>query len=303
MFSSALSNGASLGLVVAGLFSISQTWDKFYYLTAALAFISTGLMFFIPETAFNRSTDPAIATSFAGKLEVTSQVENASTNVRASRFRYFDLFTFNRSGPLTRESTWKIAFRPLSLIILPPILWSSVSFGIGIGIFVIMSTTVSQAFAETYGFTTWQIGLVWLSSVLGNLLGIPFGGHFSDWIANRKTLKNDGIREPEMRLPAVSIAMIAYPGSSSSMDWESILKPTGWFLWLESSYVSAFDLETSHMAIIQSTNVVHTVSLGSSAAIGISVVYTVDCYRPIAGEVTVTQITFKCRFSPLDMSK
>ena len=87
------------------------------------------------------------------------------------------------------------------------------------------------------------------------------------------------------------------------MDWESILKPTGWFLWLESSYVRAFDPETSHMAIIRSTNVVHTVSLGSSAAIGISVVYTVDCYRPIAGEVTVTQITFKCKFSPLDMSK
>jgi len=213
MFSSALSNGASLGLVVAGLFSISQTWDKFYYLTAALAFTSTGLMLFIPETAFNRSTNITVATNFASKLEVTSQVENAPTNVRASRFRYFDLFTFNRSGPLTRESTWKIAFRPLSLIVLPPILWSSVSFGIGIGIFVIMSTTASQAFAETYGFTTWQIGLVWLSSVLGNFLGIPFGGHFSDWIANRKTVKNDGIREPEMRLPAVSIAMIAYPGS------------------------------------------------------------------------------------------
>jgi hypothetical protein len=213
MFSSALSNGASLGLFVAGLFSISQTWDKFYYLSAALAFTSTGLMLFIPETAFDRSTSVTVATRLPAKLEVTSHVEHAPTNVKAPRFRLSDLFTFKRSGPLTQESTWKIAVRPLSLIILPPILWSSVSFGVGIGIFVIMSTTASQAFADTYGFTTWQIGLVWLSSVLGNLLGIPFGGHFSDWIANRKSVKNDGIREPEMRLPAVSIAMIAYPGS------------------------------------------------------------------------------------------
>lgn len=38
-----------------------------------------------------------------------------------------------------------------------------------------------------------------------------------------------------------------------------------------------------------------TVSFGSSAAIGISVVYTIDCYRPIAGEIVVSQVVFKCR--------
>ena len=160
MYSSALSNGASLGLVVAGLFSISQTWNKFYYLTAALAFLSTGLMIFIPETAFDRSTPVTIATSFMDKSEDVSHMENVPTNPKAPLFPRLGLLAFNRSGPLTRESTWKIAVRPLPLILLPPILWSSISFGIGIGIFVVMSTTVSQAYAETYGFTTWQIGLV-----------------------------------------------------------------------------------------------------------------------------------------------
>lgn len=143
MFSSALSNGASLGLVVAGLFSISQTWDKFYYLSAALAFTSTGLLFFIPETAFDRSASVTVATSLPAKLEVTSHVENSTANVDPPHSQRSDWFTFKRSGPLTQESIWKIAVRPLSLIILPPILWSSVSFGIGIGIFVIMSTTAS----------------------------------------------------------------------------------------------------------------------------------------------------------------
>ena len=38
-----------------------------------------------------------------------------------------------------------------------------------------------------------------------------------------------------------------------------------------------------------------TVSFGSSASIGISVVYTIDCYRPIAGEVVVSQVVFKCK--------
>jgi hypothetical protein len=216
MYSSALNNGASLGLVIAGLFSISQTWNKFYYLTAGLIFLSTLLMFSIPETAFNRNEAARGTPTAAGlveKQEDASHVETFPNDARPALFPRFNLFAVHRGGPLTQESTWKIAVRPLPLIVLPPILWSSVSFGIGIGIFVIMSTTASAAYAETYGFATWQIGLVWLSSVLGNLLGIPFGGHLSDWIADRGTQKNGGIREPEMRLSAVSIGMIAYPGS------------------------------------------------------------------------------------------
>lgn len=222
MYSSALNNGASLGMVIAGLFSISQTWNKFYYLAAGLIFLSTLLLFFIPETAFNRNEAARGTPTAAGlveKQEDTTHMENAShvetflTDTKPPLFPRFNLFAVHRGGPLTQESIWKIAVRPLPLIVLPPILWSSVSFGIGIGIFVIMSTTASAAYAETYGFATWQIGLVWLSSVLGNLLGIPFGGHLSDWIADRGTQKNGGIREPEMRLLAVSIGMIAYPGS------------------------------------------------------------------------------------------
>jgi hypothetical protein len=37
-----------------------------------------------------------------------------------------------------------------------------------------------------------------------------------------------------------------------------------------------------------------TVSFGSSAAIGVSVTYTIDSYRAIAGEVLVSQVAFKC---------
>lgn len=56
------------------------------------------------------------------------------------------------------------------------------------------------------------------------------------------------------------------------------------------------EFETSCMVKMRSADLVFTVSLGSSAAIGISVVYTIDCYRPIAGEVVVAQITFKGKF-------
>lgn len=38
-----------------------------------------------------------------------------------------------------------------------------------------------------------------------------------------------------------------------------------------------------------------SVSFGSSAAIGIGMGYTIDCYKPIAGEVVVSQVVFKCK--------
>jgi hypothetical protein len=119
---------------------------------------------------------------------------------------------FNRI-PLTHENIWKIAVRPVLILFLPPVFWSMVSFGIGIGIFVVLGTTAATAFSQVYNFTVWQLGLVWIAGIVGNILGIPFGGYFSDWVANRATSKNGGVREPEMRLPAVSIAMITYPGS------------------------------------------------------------------------------------------
>jgi hypothetical protein len=39
--------------------------------------------------------------------------------------------------------------------------------------------------------------------LIGSLLGLVTIGRFSDWIAARATKRNRGIREPEMRLPAL----------------------------------------------------------------------------------------------------
>ncbi|KAB5515124.1 putative MFS transporter [Coniochaeta sp. 2T2.1] len=276
MYSAALSTGAALGSMVSGLMSISETWRTFHYLNAALVLATTLLIVLtMPETAYQRDlglTEVRITATDTNKLESTSasQVEQVEVENIPPKKSFIDRMGFNYSS-LTHESIWKIAFRPVPVLLLPPVLWSTVSFGIGIGIFVILGTTAATAFSQIYHFTVWQIGLVWISSIIGNLLGIPFGGYFSDWVANRATSKNHGIREPEMRLPAVSIAMVAYPGSlllyGLGIQYEAhwIVPTLGMFLF----------------------------SFGSSAAIGISVVYTIDCYRPIAGEIVVSQVVFK----------
>lgn len=196
--------------------SISKTWRTFHYLNAALVLATTVLIFFtMPETAYQRdlssTEDRTTPTDTKQDAVAASQVEHLVVQ-NTHRKSFTQRISFNTS-PLTHESIWKIALRPVLVLLLPPVLWSTVSFGIAIGIFVILGTTAATAFSQVYNFTIWQVGLVWIGSIIGNLLGVPFGGYFSDWIANRATSKNGGIREPEMRLPAVSIAMIAYPGS------------------------------------------------------------------------------------------
>jgi len=63
----------------------------------------------------------------------------------------------------------------------------------------------------TYGFAAWQSGLCFIAGLLFTLCGIYGGGVFSDWVADYFTKRNGGIREPEMRLPALMLGLIASP--------------------------------------------------------------------------------------------
>lgn len=165
----------------------------------------------MPETAFQRNVIGSDDET-NDKVPAFSEVESIQVVNTPKKKTLIHRMAF-RQSPLTHESIWKIALRPVTVIWIPSVLWSTVAFGIGIGIFVVVSTTAATAYTQIYHFTSWQVGLVWIASIIGNVLGMPFGGYFSDWVANRATSKNGGIREPEMRLPAVSVAMFSYPAS------------------------------------------------------------------------------------------
>lgn len=99
------------------------------------------------------------------------------------------------------------------MLALPLVLWATVCMGLGVGIFVVLSTVVPTAFTEIYGFETWQLGQVWWATIVGGLIGMPVGGNLSDWVANALSKRNNGMREPEFRLPALLPTMISYPAS------------------------------------------------------------------------------------------
>ncbi|TVY88518.1 putative MFS-type transporter [Lachnellula willkommii] len=206
------------------------------------------------------------------KVNAAAYIEAAPSTIPKKKSYVQRLKIF--SGTYTEESFWKLFFRPLALILLPPILWCALVQSVTIGFIVAVTSNVASAYETAYGFKPYQTGLCFFAAIIGAMIGILAGGHLSDQVADFFTKRNGGFREPEMRLPAVMISVITTPlalllygaGIQYNLHW---MCPT-------------VGLALLNFSVVQATNV--------------ALVYIIDGYRPIAGEVTLTTMGFKSAF-------
>lgn len=110
------------------------------------------------------------------------------------------------SKPDPTVSLHKAFLRPFILLTYPTVVWASFIYGLSLGWNVILGSVVGQLFEPQYGFDSQAQGLVFISPFIGSLIGTWLCGPLSDKIATYYTKRNDGIREPEMRLPTCIIA-------------------------------------------------------------------------------------------------
>lgn len=147
------------------------------------------------------------------KGHATAQVDDTSiitdANVPEKRSYLSSLRLY--SGTYTSESLLKLFIRPTVFLILPQVLWATLVMAGTIGFLVAISTNFAQAFSMVYGFKPWQASLCFIAALIGAGIGILAGGHLSDWIADFQTQRNGGIREPEMRLPAILVSAVTAP--------------------------------------------------------------------------------------------
>ena len=95
---------------------------------------------------------------------------------------------------------WKLFAFPIVEFASFVVSWSASSF-------LTLNLTQSQAFAAPpYKFTPLTIGFFNFAILIGGILGLVTAGPLSDWISMKLTKRNNGIREPEMRL----LTMIPY---------------------------------------------------------------------------------------------
>ncbi|RSL39575.1 hypothetical protein CEP53_013959 [Fusarium sp. AF-6] len=282
LYSAALQLGAAGGSVLTGVISIHNNWRMTYYVAVAMNGLITLLVIFtMPETAYDRATVEIESNTVevekssegvgAGSREEIETVAGLEENIPVTRRKSYWESMSILNGILTQEPLWKIFLRPVAMLLLPSVLWATLVLGTCVGYIVVMSTVVPSAFQSVYGFNTWQTGVLWVSSLLGALISMPFAGVFSDFVANKLTERNAGIREPEMRLPALLPMAIIVPGS---------LILFGFGVQHELHWIAA----AVGMALL---------GFGVVGCGNIAVVYTIDAYRPVAGEVVVAEMGFK----------
>ncbi|GJC78058.1 efflux pump rdc3 [Colletotrichum liriopes] len=92
--------------------------------------------------------------------------------------------------------------RPLKMLFRSPILFSvSLYCAFAYGVLYLLFSTIPLVFTSTYGFSVGSTGLVYIPLGLGYLIGMAFFTALSDRTVVRMTKANNGVYEPEMRLP------------------------------------------------------------------------------------------------------
>jgi hypothetical protein len=93
---------------------------------------------------------------------------------------------------------WKLFAFPIVEFAAFVVSWSCSSF-------LTINLTQSQNFAAPpYNFNSQSIGFMNFAILIGAFIGLGTAGPLSDWVSARATRRNGGVREPEMRLPAMS---------------------------------------------------------------------------------------------------
>jgi MFS family permease len=232
-----------VGPIVSGSMTETVGWRSFWWLNTGLLGLSfLMVVFMFPETRFKRSIPAKVGNTSGSSLDEKTQptaVEHthvANTEKDTNPIQHVN--TANSILPNAEDLTatetaardpflgrgspgkwqWRMfqpnahPFRSILLDLWTP--WKLFAFPIvefaafvvswSCSSFLTINLTQSQVLAEPpYLFKPMTVGFTNFAIMVGAFIGLFTAGPLSDWISARSTRRNNGIREPEMRLPAM----------------------------------------------------------------------------------------------------
>jgi multidrug resistance protein len=212
--------GPAISPTAGSYLNDAKGWRWVFYLTGILGAVGTVLgMLCMCETY-----EPVLLRRKAAKL----RKQTNDTTLRART----DVQTGGSKLKPFREAML-MPFR--MLLFSQPIFFTSLLTAIGYGYIYILYTTLPTTFLETYKWHPKNIGLAYLGTAVGNLVGMLGGGALSDRIVKARAAKGD--TRPENRLlpmifwwPLVSMGLFVYGWTANyAIHWSVPLVGTAIF--------------------------------------------------------------------------
>ncbi|KAJ4367530.1 hypothetical protein N0V83_007113 [Neocucurbitaria cava] len=138
-----------------------------------------------------------------------------------------NIMTYNKdaSALSPRDILKRGIIRPLRMLTTSPIvLFCSLYMSFLFGLLFLLFTTLTTVFIETYGWSAELTGLAYLGVGIGNFMGIITVAKTSDATIIRLAKKNNGVYEPEMRLPFCIFFGVLIPISFFIYGWTTYYK-------------------------------------------------------------------------------
>ena len=228
-----------------------------------------GVFFAMPETKFT-GPRPEIALQSQAPSEEEKPKQAAATEEVPRKSYMQELAFWSKGDP--NVNILHAALRPLVLLAYPTVVWSCFIYGLALSWNVILGASVAQLFAPPpYLFNSNAQGLFFLSPFVGSLVGTYLSGPMGDWIANWSTKRNNGVREPEMRLPTCLVAaFLTFFGA----------------LW----FGLAYEAKTAWPVPVIGAGVL---SAGAQMGATLGMNYALDCHKELSVEIMVTIAALK----------
>ena len=281
-------SGAFLGPIMSVNIGAHHGWRSFFWLSTALAaFVTVLLVVAFPETKFHRT-----ATTHAGVKHETKQagqiheqpIDSETNSEKAGTTNAQAAVGNGRPGksqwmPIQKPDNKWLSFivrditTPVIIFFNPIVFWAALMLAGPADLLLLFNLSESGLLSSpAYGFGPGAVGYTNFAFFAGGIIGVLTAGPLSDWWARKATMKNNGIREAEMRLPAlipyscffIISHVVGAVGYQRLWPWPAIV-------------VCGFGFS----------------GLAVTSIPTIAIAYAVDCYKPISGEIMTVATVLK----------
>ncbi|ORY15542.1 membrane transporter [Clohesyomyces aquaticus] len=217
MYSLGILFGPVLGPICGGFVAQRAGWRwDFWVVFIAGVIITTGII------VMGRETNPTVL------------IDRKTARLRKEHNRpeLRNIYTHKQEAATltTRYILSRGMFRPLKLLFTSPIVFLlSLYVSFVFGLLFLLFTTITGVYIQTYGWSPELCGLAYLGVGLGNFCGIIVVARTSDATIIRLTKRNNGVYEPEMRLPTCVFFGALIPISFFWYGWATHQK-THWIV-------------------------------------------------------------------------